>query len=294
MVARVSVTQLRRAALAWYRRDGRDLPWRRTGDPYAILVSEVMLQQTQVDRVVPKFDEFMRRFPTVSSLAAASLADVLRAWSGLGYNGRARRLWECALTVVRSRGGHFPRDPSELESLPGIGPYTAGALVSFAFGGRAACVDTNIRRVLCRAIDGRDKRDLARGWELARRALPRGASGEWNQALMDIGALFCRARPRCDACPVRRHCRGSGKTSRLERERPDRSNASYKDSRRYYRGRVVKALGAAPSLSFMALGSEVKLGFAKSDLPWLTGLLEELQRDGLVTIDRRRRAVRLG
>src|SRR5205807_5872195 len=133
--------------LSWYRRHGRDLPWRRTRAAYRVLVSEVMLQQTQVERVIPKYRAFLKRFPSLSSLARAPLADVLRAWSGLGYNGRARRLWMCARTVVAEHGGRLPRDVAVLKTLPGIGRYTAGALASFAFGASAPAVDTNVRRV---------------------------------------------------------------------------------------------------------------------------------------------------
>ena len=280
--------------LRWYRRHGRDLPWRRTKDPYPILVSEVMLQQTQVDRVVPKFEAFILRFPTVRALAAAPLAEVLRVWSGLGYNGRARRLWECARVVVRSHGGRFPREVAALGQLPGVGPYTAGALASFAFGAREACVDTNIRRVLSRAIDGRDRRDADRAWELARAALPRGTAGEWHQALMDIGALYCRPKPRCDACPIRRHCAGAGKAARREAATPPRRTTAYAGSRRFYRGKIVKALARSRAMDFVTLGAEVAPGFEKSRLPWLKELLDELEREGLITIDRRRATARLG
>jgi A/G-specific adenine glycosylase len=288
----MTLAPLRRSILRWYRRAARDLPWRRTKDPYAILVSEVMLQQTQVVRVIPKYRSFLKRFPTLASLARAPLADVLREWSGLGYNGRARRLWECARSAVAQHGGKLPRDAATLASLPGIGRYTAGAIASFAFGARAAAVDTNVRRVLGRAIDGVDDVGDRRAWELAELALPNGAAGEWNQAVMDVGALFCRPIPKCAACPARGVCRGRS-LARPERARTRPVQPRFDGSRRFFRGRIVAALAIAPALSLLELGEQVKDGFGKTDLPWLEDLLTSLQRDGLVAVDRARRNVRL-
>jgi A/G-specific adenine glycosylase len=287
----------RRAIVRWYRRSGRDLPWRRTTDPYAILVSEVMLQQTQVDRVIPKYRSFLRRFPTLHALARAPLADVLRVWSGLGYNGRARRLWECARIVVSAHGGRLPKDCSSLAQLPGIGRYTAGAVASFAYGIQAPVVDTNVRRVLLRAIDGADSGDDRRAWEIAEHVLPKSAAGEWNQALMDVGALFCRPAPKCDACPARGACRARGierggrAKARPLQARPLQSK--FVGSRRFYRGRIVKVLALSPGLSFLKLGRQVKEGFGESDLPWLEDVLGGLVRDGLVVVNRQRKKVRL-
>ena len=287
------VADIRRAILHWYRAHGRDLPWRRTTDPYAILVSEVMLQQTQVDRVEPRYRAFLRRYPTFRRLAAAPLGDVLREWSGLGYNGRAKRIWECARSVVDHHRGRMPRDTDTLKRMPGIGAYTAGAVATFAFAARAACVDVNVSRVLSRSIDGVDRATPARAWELAEAALPRGPSAEWTHALMDVGSTYCRATPRCAECPVRKSCRfvavGAQRSPRVSASRKER----FSKSRRYYRGLVVKALTRTPSLSCLKLGEQVKAGFEKSDAPWLNELLEGLQRDGLVAIDRRHKTVRL-
>jgi A/G-specific adenine glycosylase len=181
---------LRAALLRWYARARRDLPWRRTTDPYAILVSEVMLQQTQVARVVPRYLEWLERWPTAAALAAASRAEVLAAWVGLGYNRRALAL-HAAATVVASDGW-----PDDLETLPGVGAYTAAAVASFAFGAQVAAVDTNTRRVAER---------LGRGEPAA--LLPAGRAAEWNQAAMELGATVCTARvPRCDECPVAAWC----------------------------------------------------------------------------------------
>jgi A/G-specific adenine glycosylase len=198
----------RRRLLAWYGRHGRDLPWRRTRNPYRVLVSEIMLQQTQVSRVLPKYREWLRRYPSLERLAAASAAEVREAWYPLGYNIRPLRLRAIARTVVRRHGGRLPATRDGLLALAGIGAYTAGAVLSFAFGQDAPILDTNVRRVLRRVWlgDGRAVRDRAL-WGLAERLLPRGRAYDFNQALMDLGATVCTARkPRCGACPLARMC----------------------------------------------------------------------------------------
>jgi A/G-specific adenine glycosylase len=198
----------RRRLLAWYRRHGRDLPWRRTRDPYRVLVSEMMLQQTQVSRVIPKYREWLRRYPSLDALAAASAGDVREAWYPLGYNIRPLRLRSIARTVVRRHRGRLPRSRDGLLALKGIGAYTAGAVLSFAFGEDAAILDTNVRRVLRRVWAGEDRQVRDRAlWDLADRLLPRGRTYDFNQALMDLGATVCTARrPRCRACPLARMC----------------------------------------------------------------------------------------
>lgn len=197
-----------RRLLAWYRRHGRDLPWRRTRDPYRVLVSEVMLQQTQVSRVIPKYREWLRRYPSLEALAAALAGEVREAWYPLGYNIRPRRLQTIARIVVRRHGGRLPGTRDGLLSLAGIGAYTAGAVLSFAFGRDAAVLDTNVRRVLRRVWVGDHRRVGDRAlWDLAERLLPRGRAYDFNQALMDLGATVCTARrPRCDACPLAGMC----------------------------------------------------------------------------------------
>ena len=295
------MTNPSRAALVWYRRHGRDLPWRRTHDPYAILVSEVMLQQTQVARVIPKYGEFLRRFPTPRALANARLRDVLAVWSGLGYNRRAKHLWETARAIVAQHRGRLPAAPDALRALPGIGRYTAGAIASFAYGAREPAVDTNIRRVLSRAVLRTDRAPEADVWRAAREHLPRDAAS-WNHALMDIGALYCRTTPNCSICPLRNACafRATKPKNGAPRRRASRqgprgvathaasSNGAWEGSRRQYRGRVIRALTTARSLAVGALGPRVKEGFCKTDLPWLLDLLADLQRDGLVTLDPRK------
>jgi A/G-specific adenine glycosylase len=217
------------ALLDWYARVKRPLPWRATRDPYALLVSEVMLQQTQSARVVPYYEAFLTRFPDVASLAAAPPGDVLAAWSGLGYNRRALAL-QAAARVVAERGW-----PEDLTELPGVGPYTAAAVGSFAWDRQAPAVDTNVRRVFARH-DGADRGPAALAAR-AREAMPAGHAAAFNQAMMELGATVCRPRaPRCGECPVRGGCAGGAITVR-------RAPAPrFEDTDRWARGRVVAAL----------------------------------------------------
>ena len=214
----------RRRLLTWYRRNGRNLPWRQTRDPYHILVSEVMLQQTQVDRVRPKYDEWIAKYPTFGALAAASVTDVIGAWYPLGYNIRPRRLHAIAREAVARYDGKLPSDEQTLRSFKGIGPYTAGAVQSFAFGQRAPIVDTNVARVLLRVFVGRgNPRNSAiwrRLWEISKAVLPVRRVFDFNQALMDFGAIICVARrPRCLVCPMTAMCRAFPFNPENERER---------------------------------------------------------------------------
>ncbi|MGH7616075.1 MAG: A/G-specific adenine glycosylase [Gemmatimonadaceae bacterium] len=209
---------------AWYRRNARDLPWRRTRDAYEILVSELMLQQTQVSRVVTRYGEFLEQFPTLGDVARARPARVMEAWEGLGYYARARNLHRLARTVTNEGqhgGAQLPSKPDELRRLPGIGAYTAGAVASFAYERRAALVDTNVARVLKRVFAPRADIKTARGqrtvWDLANALLPRTGRTTWthNQALMELGALVCTARvAHCGRCPVRSVCRSAPKPTR--------------------------------------------------------------------------------
>jgi A/G-specific adenine glycosylase len=201
----------------WYRRARRDLPWRRTRDPYRIWLSETMLQQTRVETVIPFYARFLARFPTLESLADAAEDDVLACWAGLGYYARARNLRRAAAAVVRDHGGELPRDAAVLATLPGVGRYTVGALRSIAFGEPAALVDGNVRRVLAR-LAGLASPSDAELWRLAESLVPEKEPGEWNQALMELGATLCAPRqPACLACPVASHCaaRASGEPERF-------------------------------------------------------------------------------
>lgn len=208
----VGASRFRRRLLAWFHENGRDLPWRRTRDPYRILVSEVMLQQTQVARVTEYFARFLSAFPTLRQLATAAPARVREQWDGLGYYRRATNLHRLAQDVVAHHGGRLPAEPERLSRLPGVGRYTAGAVASFAFGRPVAAVDTNVARVLRRAFHPRlprGTRGVRRIWDTATALLPRRGRAVWafNQAVMELGALICTARvARCGICPVRAAC----------------------------------------------------------------------------------------
>lgn len=198
--------------LSWYRKNGRDLPWRKTADPYHILVSEIMLQQTQVDRVLPKYEEWLEKYPSFAALAGAPVEEVTETWYPLGYNIRPRRLHSIAREAVEKFGGQLPSDEETLRSFKGIGDYTVGAIRSFAFGERAAILDTNVARVLLRVFIGSGspkahamKRRL---WDLSEALVPHRHVFDFNQALMDFGATVCVARkPQCMLCPMKRICK---------------------------------------------------------------------------------------
>ena len=204
-------SQFQRALTNWYSRNGRDLPWRQTRDPYAVVVSEFMLQQTQVATVIPYYHEWLRRFPDFASLVHASENDVLRAWQGLGYYVRARNLHAAASTVVDRYRGRFPRSVEQMQDLPGIGKYTAHAAASFAFDQPLPIVEANTARVLTRLFDFRKPIDSGAGrktlWRYAARLVPKSNAHVHNSALIDLGALVCVARkPKCDICPVKKFC----------------------------------------------------------------------------------------
>lgn len=197
--------------LAWYSRHKRDLPWRRTHDPYRIWLSEILLQQTRVEAVIPYYERFLARFPDVVTLANAPLDDVLKTWEGAGYYARARNLHRAAQVVANERGGKFPRTVEGLLELPGIGRYTAGAIASIAFKVNAPVVDGNVVRVLCRYFGIRDDPKTSatqeRLWQIAEELLPHGEAREYNQALMELGATICLPKnPRCLLCPVQKDC----------------------------------------------------------------------------------------
>jgi A/G-specific adenine glycosylase len=205
------IRRFQRRLLAWYAEHRRDLPWRRTRRPYHVLVSEIMLQQTQVDRVIPKYLQFLRRYPTMRHLARARVEDVRRLWYPLGYNIRPVRLHAIARETVARYAGRLPDDEETLRRLPGIGRYTAGAVRAFAYGRDAAVLDTNVRRVLGRVFLGPRRLARVRGqktfWDLAEALLPPGRAYDFNQALMDFGATWCTPRkPQCPRCPMRGFC----------------------------------------------------------------------------------------
>jgi A/G-specific adenine glycosylase len=242
--------------LSWYDTFKRDLPWRGDPDPYHILVSEIMLQQTQVDRVISKYLAFLERFPTLHALATASTADVLRQWQGLGYNRRALNLKRAAEAAVRDHGGELPRTVEELERLPGIGKYTARAVASFAFGQQVPVVDTNVRRVLS-GFAGRELTERET-WELAERLLPEGSAADWNQALMDYGALAQKATPR----------------------RGGKPSEPFASTNRFWRGRIIDALRQHHRLPLPALLDA--LPDANRDEGRVRGLVRVLHEEGMV------------
>ena len=265
----ISPATLRGRVLSWYRRSGRDLPWRHTRHPYRVLVSEVMLQQTQVSRVLPAYRRFLEKFPTLRALSRAPLGDVLREWSGLGYNRRARDLYR----IARMHPSRLPGTVAGLDALPGIGAYTASAVACFAFGESTAFADTNIRRVLGRAILGRlasDREAIA----LDARFGSRREGAGWHHALMDIGATICRAKqPRCDVCPLRAICAYDGEDG------PSRRRQSpFRASDRRVRGAIVRHLvRSTRGVTLDALRKGI------SD-PRVPRLVRVLAREGLVEV----------
>lgn len=304
---------MQQAVLAWFAQHGRDLPWRNTRDPYHILVSEVMLQQTQVDRVLPKYHAFLAAFPILDALAAAPTADVIRQWAGLGYNRRAVNLQRTARAILSEHGGQFPRTVAELRQLPGIGAYTAGAVACFAFEQDVAFLDTNIRRVLRRAWVAPENDPPATTdralHTLGEQLIPVGQGWHWNQAIMEIGALLCTtAAPACWRCPLQAHCRSyaawrtrdeqlfdatAPSTYPLPHTRPrlraaERSGEPFVGSTRYYRGRIIDLLRDAPSgmrLTATQIGEQIKPDFTPTDQPWLSAMLRDLHRDGLLDLN---------
>ncbi len=271
--------------LAWGSDTLRDLPWRRTRNPWHVLVSEVMLQQTSVARVLPKFEAFIEEFPTPHALADAALGDALRLWSGLGYPRRCRNLQEAARVIVRERNGEFPSTLIELQSLPGIGQYTSRAILAFAFEQDVAVVDTNVSRVLSR-LEGRamKSRELQ---EMANSFVPQGLGWEWNQVMMDFGARHCTLRsPNCTECPLKKLCawHGVGDDPAPLSSGASKPQGRFEGSDRQARGRALKAVSdglcqTPQVVAAMGLAHDVKRAHE---------LLDALVAEGLVVRSGRR------
>jgi len=280
------VDAVRDALTSWYEADHRDFPWRSTDDAYEILVSEVMSQQTQLERVREAFEGFLERWPTVHDLAAAGRSDVVAFWTAhsLGYNNRARYLHEAAGQVVEEYDGAFPESPDELQELMGVGPYTANAVASFAFNNGNAVVDTNVKRVLYRAFSVPDDEDAFE--DVAAFLMPDGESRIWNNAIMELGGVACEKTPSCDeaGCPWREWCHAYETGDFTAPDVP--TQPSFEGSRRQKRGRVIAALSEHDELPLSKLGPKVRVDYGgETGEEWLRGLLSDLEDDGLVTVD---------
>lgn len=276
--------------IQWWASHRRDLPWRRTCDPWLVLVSEVMLQQTQVERVLPYFEAFAERWPTPQRCAQAELAEVLAAWQGLGYPRRARNLWQSAAIITEHHNGQVPADLDDLLALPGVGPYTARAVQAFAFGIDTGVVDTNVGRILARwqgrrLVPGEAQR-------VADDLVPAGEGWAWNQAMMDLGAHVCTKRdPNCDRCPAQSWCAWAGgavgSESSGQPDPADRSagvssrQAPFEGSDRQARGRLLAALSGGPLPTEQAAEAmRIERDEARAQR-----LIEELIAEGLITSD---------
>ena len=284
----VDTDAVRDALRGWYREDHRSFPWRETTDPYEILVSEVMSQQTQLGRVVDAWHDFLDRWPTVEDLAAADRAEVVGFWTdhSLGYNNRATYLHEAAGQVVSEYGGEFPDTPEELTALMGVGPYTANAVASFAFNNGEAVVDTNVKRVLYRAFDVPDDDD--RFETAANRLMPDGESRLWNNAIMELGGVACEQTPRCDeaSCPWREWCRAYETGDFTAPDVPEQP--SFQGSRRQFRGRVIGTLREHGPLELDELGPRVRVDYVPDGeygREWLRDLVTDLEEDGLAVLE---------
>ena len=284
------IEAVQEALVEWYEADHRDFPWRRTDDPYEVLVSEVMSQQTQLNRVVAAWESFLDRWPTTADLAAADRADVVGFWSdhSLGYNNRAKYLHEAAEQVESDHGGEFPRDPDKLSELMGVGPYTANAVASFAFNNGNAVVDTNVKRVLYRAFDVPDEDDTFE--RVAAALMPDGESRVWNNAIMELGGVACGKTPKCDEerCPWRESCHAYQTGDFTAPDVP--TQPSFEGSRRQFRGRVVNVLGEYDELALDDLGPRIRVDYSpdgEHGREWLRGLVSDLSDDGLVEAEER-------
>src|SRR6266702_3388501 len=299
------LTRVHSYLLQWYAAEHRALPWRSTHDPYAILVSEMMLQQTQVQRVLPKYEQFLAAFPTLADLAAASTADVIAVWVPLGYNRRAVSLQSIARQVIADYNGRIPDTIDELLKLKGIGRYTAGAIACFAYRKQVATVDTNIRRVLHRIFLGLEypepKLNDAQLLTLAEQVLPIGEAYNWNQTLMDLGATICTSNnPQCTRCPVQESCKAFAELGqyslfpagnifpqlrKVAEKKVGYQARPFTSTNRYFRGRIVDLLRTVPAgqrMTLDALGPKIKPGFCADDLPWLQKIVAGLAKDGLL------------
>lgn len=292
-LAPVAVGEMQSAVLDWYADNARDLAFRRTSDPWAVLVSEVIAQQTQAARAAEAWRRFIAEFPTPAALATASPATVIRSWRGLGYDRRALALRAAAIRIVEDHAGHVPATFVELTALPGIGPYTARAVLAIAFNQPVAALDTNIRRVVGRAFVGdpgsvrpRDLQSLADG------IVPRGHAAAWTHGLMDVGAAFCRKRdPRCGACPLAPHCRfrAAGLIDAAAPRSAARRSKPFHSTTRWLRGRILDRLRDAPDGTWLAFDEPV----GSHGIEAVRGALGVLAREEMLELDASGRRARL-
>lgn len=296
--SRPSIADIRRfraTLLAWYAHAARDLPWRTTRDPYAIVVSELMLQQTQVDRVIPKYNAWMAQFPTVHALAQASTREVLAAWQGLGYNRRAQFLHAMAKEVVETHAGVFPDSIDGLLSLPGIGPYTARAVMNFAFERPEPIVETNVRRVLSRIfVSYTQTLTITEDdyWALARAVTPQKNHYNFNQAIMDFGAVVCLAKkPRCGQCSFQDMCASyprilDAQPRHLRVTKKVNETLYFGKPRRIWRGKILAFLHTEPYVhrgaTLTRIGQHIQDDFSAERAPWLQTVLDTLIADGMI------------
>ena len=302
-----------RKILRWYNFHQRNLPWRHHPTPYHVLVSEIMLQQTQVSRVIVKFKEFTEKFPTLADLARASTAEVIRAWSGMGYNRRALLLHTFAQVVVKKYNGVIPDSANILRTLPGIGPYTAGAIASFAYNQPEPAIDVNIRRIYLRYFKGKDqglpmgKKEESELYDLIKSTIPEGKSAELHNALMDFGSLVCtRDDPQCSECPLQKSCsfyplyqknKGKAIFTAEKRQEPGIYEQDRYIPNRLFRGRIVEFVrrNEGEEISLAELGKAVKKDYRTSEQKWLLSLCSALEQDGLLkaTLQNKRITLRL-
>lgn len=281
---RKKILKIQRTLLRWYRESGRDLPWRHTRDPYKVLVSEIMLQQTQVDRVIPKYQAFLKTFPTVERLARASRSRVIQLWAGLGYNRRAVYLHEAAKKVLRDFRGVVPTTIDELSTLPGVGEYTAGAVAAFSGGSTAAFLDTNIKRILGRLFFNVKQKRIPPELDLAAYAQPliptqKDDAYFWHHALMDLGATICVARtPKCEVCPLRTSCLFPPFRDVIVKSHYAKRQPIFKDSNRFWRGKIM-AVARGSQNGFAVMNSAKRFGITHVRLQ---KLIRGLIRDGLL------------
>ena len=273
----------RSAILAWFDASGREFPFRGVVDPYAVLVSETMAQQTQIARASAKWASFLGRFPTIDALAVAAPADVLREWRGLGYNRRALNLQRAARQIVAEHGSRVPSELSALERLPGVGPYTARAVAALAFGQPVGPVDTNVRRVLGRLVGGTRPPAARELQAVADRSVPVDRPADWTHAVMDLGATIClSARPRCGVCPAQRWCRFAADghaTSPRRSVRASRQTA-FAQTTRWLRGRLMDSLRDASGQEWVDVAGSI--GVHGEDV--VAQVLHDLAREGMVEL----------